>query len=200
MAEEEKYEGRRVKKLRVALDKTINSTFSSFTEKTVANCFPVLNKTKPELMNSIHKNLVVSLSQNVKAEFDKICEERNVCSKLNQLDELIDENKGKSEATLEEAIPPPLNEPPSTLIARKKLQIKEKQKEQLSEQLIKLEEESKVIKAEIVEQQKTKRKLENAISSEMVPLDKTLKVASKWKDVQTKQWVDGMELMSGLSS
>jgi len=144
-------------------------------------------------------DLISGITGNTQDEFEKICKDRNVFSKLNQLDEL-EENKQINSIEEPSIVPSTLPEPPATILTRRKLSTIETQKENLSEHLIKLEEELRVIKGEIVEQQKTKRKLETAIVAEMAPLEKALKTVGKWKDLGTKQWVENIELMTGLSN
>ena len=62
----EEYEGKRLKKMRMALDKALDKTINSFTEKTMSDCFPLIAKENSDLLVSLHSNLTTQIRQIVK--------------------------------------------------------------------------------------------------------------------------------------
>jgi len=90
-------EGRRMLKLRSALQITVREVLANCDFDKFGKCFPkILASTDPNLqpyLRDIHEKFVTSIEKSIFEDFAILCAEKKVCSKLNKLDSLIDEQQ-----------------------------------------------------------------------------------------------------------
>ncbi|CCJ29158.1 unnamed protein product [Pneumocystis jirovecii] len=97
--------GLRAQRLEDLLAKSLSQTIKACSYEQVAKCFPALAKNSPEVLRNAHKQVISFLQSSCEREFMSILKERDVVSRLNELDNLITNAKLRQES----------GEPPSIL-------------------------------------------------------------------------------------
>ncbi|KAG4304614.1 hypothetical protein PORY_002007 [Pneumocystis oryctolagi] len=77
----------------------------------IAKCFPALAKNSPEILRNAHEQVISFLQSSCEREFSSILKERDVVSRLNELDDLImnakqRQERGDSSTILPTLLPP----------------------------------------------------------------------------------------------
>ncbi|KAI9014683.1 Nnf1-domain-containing protein [Gaertneriomyces semiglobifer] len=85
---EEHEEGPRMRKLRAGFDAALGNCLKSCNYRRIADAFPRLAEEHADDLRSAHEQLVAFIRQSMKEEFDCINSERNVATKLNELDRI----------------------------------------------------------------------------------------------------------------
>ncbi|QSL64543.1 hypothetical protein MERGE_001844 [Pneumocystis wakefieldiae] len=89
--------GLRAQRLQDLLDKSLSQTVKACSYEQIAKCFPTLAKNSPEILKNAHEQVISFLKSSCDREFSAIFEERDVVSKLNELDGLITDAKSRQE-------------------------------------------------------------------------------------------------------
>ncbi|KAG0021239.1 Zinc finger C3H1 domain-containing protein [Entomortierella chlamydospora] len=93
--EQEEPEGPRMTRLRGILDKSLKETLKACNYAAICECFPALAAANPRDLREAHEKVCQFLNIEVNNEFEQIIKERNVIFKLNGLDRLIADARGK---------------------------------------------------------------------------------------------------------
>lgn len=101
--------GIRAAKLDDILDRSVSQTMRACSYEKLVSCFPTLAKNDPETLRHAQEQVTQFLTSACRSEFDKILRERGVIERLNELDELVLEAKGRKDQGL------PASEDPSEL-------------------------------------------------------------------------------------
>ncbi|KTW27618.1 hypothetical protein T552_02060 [Pneumocystis carinii B80] len=89
--------GLRAQRLQDLLDKSLGQTIKACSYEQIAKCFPTLAKNSPEVLKNVHEQVISFLRSSCDREFSIIFEERDVISRLNDLDGLINDAKSRQE-------------------------------------------------------------------------------------------------------
>ncbi|KAG5518197.1 hypothetical protein PMAC_003383 [Pneumocystis sp. 'macacae'] len=81
--------GLRAQRLQDLLEKSLSQTIKACSYEQIAKCFPVLAKNSPEILRNAHEQVISFLQSSCEREFLSILKERDVVSRLNELDNLI---------------------------------------------------------------------------------------------------------------
>lgn len=81
----------RALRLKQVLAKTLSEMITTCTYDSVATCFPNIAKDAPKSLTSAHAQTTSFLQSSIESEFSTILNEKQVLSRLNEFDTLIDE-------------------------------------------------------------------------------------------------------------
>ncbi|OAF55341.1 hypothetical protein VC83_08203 [Pseudogymnoascus destructans] len=89
--------GPRARALLTLHDAALSSTLSALPAPTFLACFPLLSTLAPDALRAVHAQMVDRLREAARADFGAILEERGVLGRLNELEVLIGEARGRRE-------------------------------------------------------------------------------------------------------
>lgn len=87
--------GPRARALLTLHDAALTSTLSALPAATFLACFPLLSTLAPDALRAVHAQMVDRLREAARADFGVILEERGVLGRLNELEVLIGEARGR---------------------------------------------------------------------------------------------------------
>jgi kinetochore protein NNF1 len=87
-------------------NKTLNNTLSAISYSTFSECFPLIAAQAPGALKAMHESVVSRLGGFAREEFEVILRERDVVTRLNELDERIGEGKRRKARAVEGEGPP----------------------------------------------------------------------------------------------
>ncbi|OBT74537.1 hypothetical protein VF21_07532 [Pseudogymnoascus sp. 05NY08] len=108
--------GPRARALLTLHDAALSSTLSALPASTFLACFPLLSTLAPDALRAVHAQMVDRLREAARADFGVILEERGVLGRLNELEVLIGEARGRRERGEGGDVAPHLL-PPADLLA-----------------------------------------------------------------------------------
>jgi len=205
-------EGLRMRKMREAYEKVLNKILNSITEKRFLECFPeellelgfpLINSTErtpkkrketeePLIavtnLSSYSKEFKKQISDTLKQEFDQICQRRNLCERLNLLDELIENQLGQlgeveldlNDKNLQLDYPELSVESPIVAMCKRRIRVKLDEKERLESILSQVREEEKKLFSTISELQVEQEIMEQERKDLVEPLEKAFKISQDW--------------------
>lgn len=89
--------GPRASKFATLFSSALTKTLSTVSLSKFSACFPTTAARSPQILASVHAQIVQGVEARATAEFEDICREREVVAGLNELERLVAEARGRRE-------------------------------------------------------------------------------------------------------
>lgn len=89
--------GPRASKFFTLFSSALTKSLSTVSLSKFSACFPTAAARAPQILASVHAQIVQSVETRATAEFEEICNEREVVAGLNELERLVAEARGRKE-------------------------------------------------------------------------------------------------------
>lgn len=89
--------GPRASKFFTLFSSALTKTLSTVSLTKFSTCFPTAAAQAPQILASVHAQIVQGVEARATAEFEEICREREVVAGLNELERLVAEARGRRE-------------------------------------------------------------------------------------------------------
>lgn len=98
-------EGVRATQLRAVFSRALHKALTTCSYRNFSTCFPTTASNNPDLLKTVWQQITQHWETRAKDEFELIIQSRNVVEKLNQLDVLEREARGRREEAGEGVVP-----------------------------------------------------------------------------------------------